>query len=141
MIPIHTAGEVAEEAVGRLAYVNESRPQVHVLNKFISFDETQESIFRLQPPLIIIGSAGSGKTVLVLEKLKQLKGNVAYVSLSRYLVDNARKMYYSHGYDNEGQEIDFLKGQRGKIRPQRMASGGGPAGSPGKIRAGGADPC
>lgn len=108
MISVHSADDVAEETVGRLAYVNESRPQVHILNKFISFDETQESIFRLQAPLIIIGSAGSGKTVLVLEKLKQLQGNLAYVSLSRYLVENARKMYYSHGYDNEGQEVDFL---------------------------------
>jgi hypothetical protein len=46
--------------------------------------------------------------VLVLEKLKELPGNVAYISLSKYLVDNASSLYYSLGYDNERQEVDFL---------------------------------
>ncbi|MDR1129350.1 MAG: AAA family ATPase, partial [Prevotellaceae bacterium] len=59
-------------------------------------------------PLIIVGSAGSGKTALVLEKLKALHGNVAYISLSSYLVDSASKMYYTFGYDNEHQETEFL---------------------------------
>ncbi|MEO5891867.1 MAG: hypothetical protein ABIQ31_16585 [Ferruginibacter sp.] len=65
-----------------LNYINGSFKSIHVLNKFISFDEIQQAIFNVHPPLIIIGAAGSGKTVLVLEKLKQLKGNVAYISLS-----------------------------------------------------------
>jgi superfamily I DNA and RNA helicase len=83
-----------------------------VLNKFISFDDTQQHIFSLHSPLIIIGSAGSGKTVLVLEKLKQLKGNICYVSLSNYLVENARKTFFSNGYENEESEVDFLSFQQ-----------------------------
>ena len=91
-----------------LNYINDQGKNIHVLNKFISFDDTQQTIFNIHPPLIIIGAAGSGKTVLILEKLKQLKGNVAYISLSNYLVENARKIYFSQGYENEESEVDFL---------------------------------
>ncbi|MCK5137361.1 MAG: UvrD-helicase domain-containing protein [Bacteroidales bacterium] len=45
----------------------------HLLDKVISFDQDQERLFRLKPPVIIIGSAGSGKTALTLEKLKTLR--------------------------------------------------------------------
>jgi hypothetical protein len=92
----------------QLSYLNKNNKAVHTLNKFISFDDYQKDIYKLQPPLIIVGAAGSGKTVLVLEKLKNLHGSVAYVSLSKYLVDNASSIYYSSGYDNEHQETDFL---------------------------------
>ena len=91
-----------------LSYLNTGAKAVHVLNKFISFDEMQASVMSIQPPLIIIGSAGSGKTALVLEKLKMLTGNVAYISLSKFLVESASKMYYAHGYENEDQEVEFL---------------------------------
>ena len=36
-----------------------------------------------------------------LEKLKTLTGNVAYISLSKFLVENAANLYYSKGYNNE----------------------------------------
>jgi hypothetical protein len=91
-----------------LSYLNPKNRSVHLLNKFISFDELQESVFHFSTPLIIIGSAGSGKTALVLEKLKTLPGNVAYISLSKFLVENAAQLYYAHGYDNENQEVEFL---------------------------------
>ncbi len=94
--------------IKQLNYINDQGKSIHVLNKFISFDDTQQTIFNIHPPLIIIGSAGSGKTVLILEKLKLLKGNVAYISLSNYLVENARKIYFSQGYENEDSEVDFL---------------------------------
>jgi hypothetical protein len=97
-------GETASE----LSYLNEQHKAIHVLNKFISFDDFQQSVYTLPTPMIIVGSAGSGKTVLVLEKLKSLHGNVAYISLSKYLVDNASKLYYSAGYNSEHQEADFL---------------------------------
>lgn len=108
MAPVSNLQEVGADDFKTLPYVNQSDHSIHILNKFISFDETQKEIFHLFPPLIIIGSAGSGKTVLMLEKLKQLKGNAAYISLSEYLVENARKMYYANGYDNEDNETDFL---------------------------------
>ncbi|MGI8636902.1 MAG: hypothetical protein ACR2KZ_16025, partial [Segetibacter sp.] len=112
MQPLARAEDVPQNEIKQLNYINESVHSIHVLNKFISFDDTQQAIFGVHPPLIIIGSAGSGKTVLVLEKLKQLKGNVAYISLSNYLVENARKIYFSNGYENEDSEVDFLSFQQ-----------------------------
>jgi hypothetical protein len=96
------------EANLKISYLNEKNPRIHALNKFISFDNEQANIFGHQPPMVLIGSAGSGKTVLVLEKIKQLSGRILYTSLSPYLVDNARNLYFANGYENEGQEIDFL---------------------------------
>jgi hypothetical protein len=110
--PLARIEDVQQGDIKVLNYINESGKSIHVLNKFISFDDTQQAILHIHPPLIIIGSAGSGKTVLVLEKLKQLKGNVAYISLSNYLVENARKIYFSHGYENEDSEVDFLSFQQ-----------------------------
>jgi superfamily I DNA/RNA helicase len=100
--------EEETETESKLSYLNTKHKSIHILNKFISFDDFQQSVYTLQPPMIIVGSAGSGKTVLVLEKLKSLHGNVAYISLSKYLVDNASKIYYASGYDSEHQETDFL---------------------------------
>jgi len=91
-----------------LSYLNAGNRSIHLLNKFISFDELQQSVFSLYTPLIIVGSAGSGKTALVLEKMKTLPGNVAYISLSKFLVENASGLYYANGYDNEKQEVEFL---------------------------------
>jgi len=91
-----------------LTFLHPANRAIHLLNKFISFDELQQSVLDMQPPLIIIGSAGSGKTALVLEKMKKLTGNVAYVSLSKFLVENAANLYFADGYDNENQEAEFL---------------------------------
>ncbi|MEO7768640.1 MAG: UvrD-helicase domain-containing protein, partial [Ferruginibacter sp.] len=91
-----------------LSYLHATNRSIHLLNKFISFDELQQSVFSLYTPLIIVGSAGSGKTALVLEKMKTLPGNVAYISLSKFLVENASGLYYANGYDNENQEAEFL---------------------------------
>ncbi|MFI3187220.1 MAG: ankyrin repeat domain-containing protein [Methylococcaceae bacterium] len=83
----------------------------NLLDKIISFDDRQQSIYDLQPPLIVIGSAGSGKTALTLEKMKQAVGDVLYVTQSAYLVKNSRDLYYAHHYDNPEQKIDFLSFQ------------------------------
>lgn len=91
-----------------LVYRNPGRSEFHLLDKIISFDDIQHEIFNLSPPLIVIGSAGSGKTVLTLEKLKHLAGDILYVTLSPYLAENARSIYYSNEYENDGQNIDFL---------------------------------
>lgn len=91
-----------------LAYVNPQNPTFNLLDKILSFDEAQQHIYALHPPLIVIGSAGSGKTALTLEKLKEAVGDILYVTRSPYLVHNARQLYYAHNYDNEDQNIDFL---------------------------------
>ncbi|MEJ7766839.1 MAG: UvrD-helicase domain-containing protein [Chitinophagaceae bacterium] len=100
--------QAPDEQGRELSYLNASSNTVHLLNKFISFDVMQQAVFSLPAPLIIIGSAGSGKTALVLEKLKTMNGSVAYISLSAFLVENASRLYYGNGYDNENQEAEFL---------------------------------
>lgn len=99
---------VKDEHLEEMVFRNPKSATFHLLDKVISFDDVQQDIFHLKPPAIIIGSAGSGKTVLTLEKLKQLHGSIVYVTRSPFLADNSRKLYYANGYDNEHQEIDFL---------------------------------
>jgi len=70
-------------------YLHPERTTVHFLDKPLSFDDAQESVYRLPPPLIVVGSAGSGKTALTLEKLKHADGEVLYVTQSTYLAQNA----------------------------------------------------
>src|SRR5690625_1174447 len=91
-----------------LTYLNPRHSRFHILNKVISFDDDQDSIYDLQAPLIIVGSAGSGKTALTLERMKLARGNVLYVTRSDYLIGNARDQYYSLGYRNDDQDVSFL---------------------------------
>lgn len=99
---------IKEEDITAVGFINSKRRKFHVLDKIISFDDTQEDILDLPLPVIIIGSAGSGKTALTLEKAKSLPGRVLYTTLSPYLVENAQNIYYSNRYENSGQEIEFL---------------------------------
>ncbi|MHB8743679.1 MAG: UvrD-helicase domain-containing protein [Sulfuricaulis sp.] len=101
------AAEVFREAQP-LRYLHPERTVIHLLDKPISFDDAQEAIYRQPPPLIVVGSAGSGKTALTLEKLKHIEGEVLYVTLSAYLAQNARDLYYANGFEHPGQEAVFL---------------------------------
>ena len=101
-----------DETTGKaLVYLNTAHNSFNLLDKIISFDDRQQSIYDLQPPLIVIGSAGSGKTALTLEKMKQAVGDVLYVTQSAYLVKNSRDLYYANHYENPEQQIDFLSFQ------------------------------
>jgi len=102
---------VIEEVTDSLIYLNSSVNSFNLLDKIISFDDNQRAIYQLPPPLIIIGSAGSGKTALTLEKMKQAIGDVLYVTQSAYLVKNSRELYFTHHYDNDNQHVDFLSFQ------------------------------
>lgn len=95
----------------KMVYVNSNNPQFVYLNKFISFDDVQQYIYKQYPPLVIIGSAGSGKTAILLEKMKQLEGQILYVTLSSFLVKNSRELYYSDQYYNDRQLVDFYSYQ------------------------------
>lgn len=88
--------------------VSDESSKVHLLDKFIAFDQSQQDILQYPLPLVVIGSAGSGKTSVTLEKLKSLNGDLLYTSLSSFLVSHTQKVYYSHNYTNDKQEIDFL---------------------------------
>jgi hypothetical protein len=95
----------------QINYLNKNKKSFHFLDKIISFDETQNDIFDIESPLIIIGSAGSGKTAITLEKAKKLDGKILYITLSSYLVENSQLLYYSNQYENTSQEIDFFSYQ------------------------------
>ncbi len=99
---------VPGEDIVELNYVNPNTNRFHLLNKVLSFDNIQQNIFTVKPPVVIVGSAGSGKTALTLEKIKQLKGDILYITLSSFLVDNSSMLYYSGNYVNEKQNVDFL---------------------------------
>jgi hypothetical protein len=90
-------------------YLNPQRAHFYFLDKVLSFDEQQQLIYDTPAPIVIIGSAGSGKTALTLEKMKKAVGDVLYVSHSAYLVQNSRNLYYANAYQNNDQEdVDFL---------------------------------
>ncbi len=105
-IPVIT--DDAAEEVPILPYLNPRLKRFNILDKVLSFDDEQEAIYEQKVPIIIIGSAGSGKTALTLEKMKAVKGTILYVTRSAFLVKNAHELYFSNGYHNEKQEIDFL---------------------------------
>jgi len=113
--------QAAREATP-VRYLHPERRTVHLLGKVIAFDDIQDRIFRIRPPVIIVGSAGSGKTTLTLEKLKQTEGEVLYVTLSAYLAQTARNLYYSDQFDKEGQEVSFFS-YRELLESIRIPSG------------------
>ena len=106
-IPDIDADEAIKDAQ-TVRYLHPERTVIHLLDKPISFDDTQDAVYRQPPPLIVVGSAGSGKTALTLEKLKHAEGEVLYVTHSSYLAQSARDLYYANGFEHSGQEAVFL---------------------------------
>ena len=98
----------AEAEASPVRYLHPERSEIHLLDKPISFDDAQETVYRTPVPLIVVGSAGSGKTALTLEKLKHAEGEVLYVTHSAYLARNARELYYANGFEHPGQDAVFL---------------------------------
>jgi len=98
----------AEAEARPVRYLHPQRGEMHLLDKPISFDDAQEAVYRAPAPLIVVGSAGSGKTALILEKLKHAEGEVLYVTHSAYLARNARDIYYANGFEHTGQDAVFL---------------------------------
>lgn len=105
---VDTTFEDLQGDLPALKYVNPAATRFHLLDKVISFDDLQNEVYQTRPPLIVVGSAGSGKTALTLEKLKQITGNVLYVTLSPYLAQSARDLYFSQGFEPVDQEPLFL---------------------------------
>jgi TPR repeat protein/superfamily I DNA/RNA helicase len=105
-IPVITV--VDDDEATQLIYLNTTHNSVNLLDKVISFDEKQQAVYEFKSPLVIIGSAGSGKTALTLEKMKQVSGDILYITQSAYLVKHSHSLYYANGYDNKLQQVDFL---------------------------------
>ncbi|MGH8110703.1 MAG: hypothetical protein ACREPL_02005 [Rhodanobacteraceae bacterium] len=89
-------------------YLHPGCSEFHLLDKPLAFDAAQAAIYQLPVPLVLVGSAGSGKTALALEKLREVEGEVLYVTQSPWLAHNARDLYFAHGYENPAQEPQFL---------------------------------
>ncbi|WP_426212334.1 UvrD-helicase domain-containing protein [Massilia sp. TWP1-3-3] len=106
IVPATVAEAQADAAPVR--FLHPERLRVHWLDKAISFDDAQHAVYLHAAPMIIVGSAGSGKTALTLEKLKQMPGEVLYVTHSAYLAQSARDLYYADGFERAGQEATFL---------------------------------
>ncbi|MBZ9714908.1 hypothetical protein [Deinococcus multiflagellatus] len=77
----------------RLPYLHPVRPVFHLLDKVLSFDDSQDAIYSAPLPLVLLGSAGSGKTALALEKVRAMSGHVLYVTLSAHLAREAQRLY------------------------------------------------
>lgn len=105
-----------------LRWLHASRNEFDLLDKPIMFDDTQEAVRRLPAPVVVVGSAGSGKTAVTLTKMREAEGRVLYVTLSAYLAQSARVLYDAHGYENAAQEAEFLS-YRELIETLRVPSG------------------
>ena len=100
-----SAGGTVADSVP-LRWLHPSRSEFEMLDRPIVFDDAQEAVRRLPAPVVVVGSAGSGKTAVTLAKLREAEGRVLYVTQSAYLAQSARALYDAHGYKNPAQEAD-----------------------------------
>lgn len=91
-----------------LRWLGPGRTRFELLDKPIVFDDAQDEAYHHPVPLVLIGSAGSGKTAVTLVRLREAEGRVLYVTLSAYLARSARALHAAHGFENPKQEVDFL---------------------------------
>ena len=119
---IDVEADAAAREAQPLRYLHPEHTTIHLLDKPLSFNDAQHAIYRRPAPLILVGSAGSGKTALTLEKLKHAEGEVLYVTHSTYLAQSARDLYYAHGFEHTGQDTSFLS-FREFIESIRMPAG------------------
>jgi hypothetical protein len=98
--------EPIDEARSRCAICTRSAP-LFICSTSRFFDDTQEAVYRLPPPLIVVGSAGSGKTALTLKSSKHVAGEVP-TSPTPPISPSARDIYYANGFERDGQEAQFL---------------------------------
>ena len=105
-----------------LRWLHPSRTEFELLDKPIVFDDDQEAVRRLPAPLVLVGSAGSGKTAVTVAKLREAQGRVLYVTQSAYLAQAALALYGAHGYDNPDQQPEFLS-YREFLETLRVPSG------------------
>ncbi len=95
-----------------LRWLGASKTVFELLDKPIVFDDAQARAVEHPAPLVVIGSAGSGKTAVTLTRLREAEGRVLYVTLSAYLAQGARALYAAHGFENPKQEVDFLSDRK-----------------------------
>lgn len=94
-------------------------PQVRWLDKFITFSAKQEDIVENAEglPLIVSGSAGSGKTSVALEKLRKIEeefkeGKILYITQSESLIKKSKELYEYEYYDGAANKLRTGVSQR-----------------------------
>ena len=71
------AKSAAELEAAPLRWLHATRAEFELLDKPIVFDDAQEAVRRLPAPVVLVGSAGSGKTAVTLAKLREARGQGA----------------------------------------------------------------
>jgi hypothetical protein len=96
-----------------LRYLHPTRAEFLHLDKPLSLDDAQDEALSKRCPLVVVGSAGSGKTALLLERLRRVPGRVAYITESRWLAETARSLYVAFdGAPLDQDQADFLSYQQ-----------------------------
>ncbi len=108
---IPSVRDIDPDTLDTLPHLEQQKSRFHLLQKPITFDPTQQQIYDHSLPVIIIGTAGSGKTVLLLEKMKRLRGKLLYVTQSSYLAKHSQALYHAHQYHPPHQTASFLSFQ------------------------------
>ncbi|MEE9351472.1 MAG: AAA family ATPase [Thiotrichaceae bacterium] len=114
LIPSLDIEHIHNDSLETLPHLKSQEQQTshfHLLQKPITFDAAQQRIYDLPEPIIIIGTAGSGKTLLLLEKMKHLNGNILYITQSSYLAHHSQNLYYANQYSSKQQITTFLSFQ------------------------------
>lgn len=88
-------------------YLHPTRDRFHFLAMPVSLDDAQDAALRTRPPLILLGSAGSGKTAVTISRMRSTSGSIAYVTQSAFLAETARGLF-EQGSDDEEREVEFL---------------------------------
>ncbi len=109
---IEAAADLEALETTPMKYLHPTRPTFALLDKPLSFDDAQEDVVRRRPPLVLVGSAGSGKTALLLQQLRRARGRVAYITDSSWLAQTARGLYVADDWNPGEQEADFLRYQQ-----------------------------
>jgi len=73
-------------------YLHPTEPTFHLLGQVLSFDDEQLGALTAPLPLMLMGGAGSGKTALLLERLREEPRPARYVTRSEPLVRHARSL-------------------------------------------------
>lgn len=104
LTPLYDPEAIPSEDSLKFSYLNPNSQRFTILDKIITLNKEQSEIIQHEPPLLLLGAAGSGKTMLALEKIKQVKGRILYVTLSPYLASKAEKIFAN---DIKDQKVDF----------------------------------
>ncbi|MFO0616260.1 MAG: AAA family ATPase [Polyangiaceae bacterium] len=97
----------APDEATELRYLHPTRDRFRFLAAPLSLDDAQDAALRTRAPLVVLGSAGSGKTAVTISRLRSTPGVIAYVTQSAYLAETARALF-EQGNEDDDREAEFL---------------------------------